>query len=180
MMTREKDQYLSLRDRSNIANRNSADLFVSIHCNATSKKSSKMMGFETYFLSEARTNEERAVAALENAALQFDGIEPTDEVSLILYDLAQSAYLDESNVFAEFIQDNAARRLSIPSRGVRQAGFYVLRGAFMPAVLVECAFISNANEEKLLRQKSFRKKLAYCIFCGIRDFVVDYERRLNN
>lgn len=179
-MTRVKDEYLSLRERTNIANRNSADLFVSIHCNATSKRSTKMKGFETYFLSEARTNEERAVAALENAALRFDGVQPTDDVSRILYDLAQSAYLDESNRFAESIQDNAARRLSIPSRGVKQAGFYVLRGAFMPAVLVECAFISSTKEEKLLGSKSFRKKLAYCIFCGIRDYVTDYERRLNN
>lgn len=179
-MTRERDEYLSLRERTNLANRYSADLFVSIHCNATSKRSSKMKGFETYFLSEARTNEERAVAALENAALQFDGIDPTDEVSLILYDLAQSTYLHESNRFAELIQDNAVRRLSIPSRGVKQAGFYVLRGAFMPAVLVECAFISSTEEEKLLRKKSFRRELAYCIFCGIRDFIADYERRVNH
>ena len=179
-MTRDRDEYRSLRERTNLANRYSADLFVSIHCNATSKRSSKLRGFETYFLSEARTNEERAVAALENAALQFDGVEPTDEVSLILYDLAQSEYLEESNRFAELIQDNAARRLSIPSRGVKQAGFYVLRGAFMPAVLVECAFISSIEEEKLLRKKSFRQELAHCIFCGIRDFITDYERRLNH
>jgi N-acetylmuramoyl-L-alanine amidase len=179
-MTRDKDEYCSLRERTNIANRNSADLFVSIHCNATAKRSKTMKGFETYFLSEARTSEERAVAALENAALQFDGVPPTDEVSRILYDLAQSAYLDESNRFAESIQDNATRLLSIPSRGVKQAGFYVLRGAFMPAILVECAFISSIQEEKLLRTKAFRKKLAYSIFCGIRDYVADYERRLNN
>jgi N-acetylmuramoyl-L-alanine amidase len=179
-MTRDKDEYISLRERTNIANRNSADLFVSIHCNATPKRSTTMKGFETYFLSEARTNEERAVAALENAALQFDGVQPADDVSRILYDLAQSAYLDESNRFAEYIQDYAARTLSIPSRGVKQAGFYVLHGAFMPAVLVECAFISSVEEEKLLGSKSFRKNLAYCIFCGIRDYITDYERRVNN
>ncbi len=178
-MTRQKDEYLSLKERTNIANRNSADLFVSIHCNA-SKKKSKSSGFETYFLSEARTNEERAVAALENAALRFDGIEPTDELSFILYDLAQSAILEVSNSFAEYIQENAEKLLPIPSRGVKQAGFYVLHGAFMPAILIECGFISNVKEEKLLKKKSFRKKLAYCIFCGIRDFITDYERRLNN
>ncbi len=179
MMTREKDKYLSLKARTNFANRNSADLFVSIHCNA-SGKSRKMKGFETYFLSEARTNEARAVAARENASLKFDGIEPTDEVSFILYDLAQSAFLQESNCFAEHIQSSAERMLPIPSRGVKQAGFYVLRGAFMPAILIECAFVSNLEEEKLLRQKSFRKKLAYSIFCGIKEYVDDYERRLNN
>jgi N-acetylmuramoyl-L-alanine amidase len=180
LLTREKDIYLSLNERTNIANRNSADLFVSIHCNASKKKTSKAKGFETFFLSEAKTDEARAAAALENAALRFDGIEPTDEVSLILYDLAQSAYLEESNLFAEFIQASAEKYLSIPSRGVSQAGFYVLRGAFMPSVLIESAFISDLQEEKLLRQKSFRKKLAYCIFKGIKNFIEDYERRLNN
>ncbi len=179
-MTREKDEYLSLKERTNIANRNSADLFVSIHCNASSQRSNKRKGFETYFLSEARTNEERAVAALENAALKFDGMEPDDNISLILYDLAQSAFLEESNRFAEHVQGHAEKLLPIPSRGVKQAGFYVLHGAFMPAILIECAFISNPEEEKLLRKKSFREKLAYCIFCGIRDFIDDYERRLNN
>lgn len=178
-MTREKDMYLSLKERTNIANRNSADLFVSIHCNA-SKKKSKMSGFETYFLSEARTNDERAVAALENAALRFDDVEPSDDISFILYDLAQSVFLAESNVFAEYIQGSAEKLLPIASRGVKQAGFYVLNGAFMPAILIECGFISTVAEEKLLRRDSFRKKLAYCIFCGIRDFIEDYERRLNN
>jgi len=179
MMTREKDKYLSLKARTNFANRNSADLFVSIHCNA-SGKSRKMKGFETYFLSEARTNEARAVAARENASLKFDGIEPNDEVSFILYDLAQSSFLEESNSFAEHVQSSAEKLLPISSRGVKQAGFYVLRGAFMPAILIECAFVSNPDEEKLLKQESFRKKLAYSIYCGIKDYVDDYERRLNN
>jgi N-acetylmuramoyl-L-alanine amidase len=179
VMTREKDMYLSLKARTNIANRNSADLFLSIHCNASAKKA-KMTGFETYFLSEAKTNEARAVAARENASLEFDGVEPSDAVSFILYDLAQSAYLEESNRFAEYIQECAEENLSIPSRGVKQAGFYVLRGAFMPSALVECAFVSDIEEEKLLKTKAFRKKLAQSIFKGVCSFIEDYERRLNN
>lgn len=179
IMTREKDKYLSLKARTSIANRNSADLFISIHCNA-SGKTAKMTGFETYFLSEARTTEARAVAMRENASLKFDGVEPTNIVEEILVDLVQTAYLEESNKFAEYIQDYAKKQLSVPSRGVKQAGFYVLRGAYMPAVLVECAFVSNLAEEKLLKQKSFRKKLAYCIYSGIKDYIEDYERRLNN
>jgi N-acetylmuramoyl-L-alanine amidase len=180
ILTRNRDLYLSLKERTNMANRNAADLFVSIHCNATAKGMSRS-GFETYFLSEAKTNEERAVAALENAALKFDKVEmPNDDISFIFYDLAQSAFLDESNQFAENIQASAERNLKIPSRGVKQAGFYVLHGAFMPAVLVECAFISNPEEERLLRQKEFQKRLAYCIFQGIKDYIEDYERRANN
>lgn len=179
VMTREKDIYLSLRERTNIANRNSADLFISVHCNASSKKA-KMTGIETYFLSEAKTTEARAVAARENASLEFDGVEPDDAVSFILYDLAQSAHLEESNRFAEYIQMSAEDNLSIPSRGVKQAGFYVLRGAFMPSVLIECAFVSDIEEEKLLKTKTFRKKLADTIFAGVCNFIADYERRLNN
>jgi len=179
LLTREEDVYFSLKGRTDFANNHSADLFISIHCNA-SPKSRKSSGFETYFLSDAKTTEARAVAALENASLKFDGIEPTDQVSLILYDLAQNAYLEESNILAEFIQTSAEACLSIPCRGVSQAGFYVLRGAFMPALLVETAFISNLEEEKLLKTKVFQKELAYSVFKGTESFINDYERRLNN
>ena len=180
ILTRDRDLYLSLKERTNMANRNAADLFVSVHCNAT-RRGITRSGFETYFLSEAKTNEERAVAALENASLKFDNVEmPSDDISFIFYDLAQSAYLDESNNFAESIQSSAERNLKIPSRGVKQAGFYVLHGAFMPAVLVECAFISNPEEEKLLRKKQFQKQLAYCIYRGIKNYIDDYERRVNS
>jgi len=179
LLTREKDVYLSLKARTNIANLNGADIFVSIHCNA-SAKGSRERGFETYFLSEARTDEARAVEARENASLKFDGMEPSDDITFIFYDLAQSAFLEESNRFAEFIQTSAEKFLEIPARGVNQAGFYVLRGAFMPAVLIESAFISNREEERLLRKKSFKRKLAYCMFQGMKNFITDYERRLNN
>ncbi len=180
LLTRDRDQYLSLKARTGFANRNAADIFISIHCNA-SPKSRQARGFETYFLSEARTNEERAVAAMENAALMFDEeVKTSGDINFILYDLAQSLFLEESNNLAEAVQTNAEKLLSIPARGVNQAGFYVLRGAFMPAILVECAFISNPEEEKLLRQKEFKQKIAYIIFCGLKDFIIKYERRLNH
>lgn len=180
LLTRERDVYLSLRSRTNFANRQNADLFISIHCNA-SPKNRNARGFETYFLSEAKTNEARAVESMENAALMFDEeFEQKDEISFILYDLAQSAFLEESNSLAECIQGSAEKALSIPARGVSQAGFYVLRGAFMPAILVECAFISNPEEEKLLRKKKVKQELAHAIFCGIREYISGYERRLSN
>lgn len=180
LLTRNKDQYMSLKSRTNFANRNSADIFISIHCNA-SPKSRNTGGFETYFLSEARTNEERAAAALENASLMFDEeLKLTGDINFILYDLAQSVFLEESNNLAEAIQTSAERLLNIPARGVSQAGFYVLRGAFMPAVLVETAFISNPEEEKLLRKKEFKEKIACAIFQGLKNFIRNYERRLNN
>uniref|UniRef100_A0A7C4X955 MurNAc-LAA domain-containing protein n=1 Tax=candidate division WOR-3 bacterium TaxID=2052148 RepID=A0A7C4X955_UNCW3 len=180
ILTRDKDVYLSLKARTQIANRNNADLFLSVHCNAA-KRNREARGFETYFLSEARTNEARAVAAMENASLKFDEeVLPSDAINFILYDLAQSAFLEESNYLAECIQTSGEKLLSIPARGVSQAGFYVLRGAFMPAVLVECAFISNPWEEKWLREKRNREKLAYAIFSGVKEYLQGYEQRLSN
>ncbi|MEO0215795.1 MAG: N-acetylmuramoyl-L-alanine amidase [candidate division WOR-3 bacterium] len=180
LLTRTNDIYLSLRARTQFANRNNGDVFLSIHCNA-SPRNRKASGFETYFLSEAKTDEARAVAAMENASLKFDeDIVPKDEINFILYDLAQSAFLEESNYLAECIQTSAERILSIPARSVNQAGFYVLKGAFMPAVLIECAFISNPEEEKWLRDKKNQQKLAYTIFCGVKEYIENYERRLNN
>ncbi len=180
LLTRTTDVYLSLRSRTQFANRNNGDLFLSIHCNA-SPRNREARGFETYFLSEAKTDEARAVAAMENASLKFDEeVIPKDEISFILYDLAQSAFLEESNYLAECIQTNAEKTLSIPARSVNQAGFYVLKGAFMPAVLVECAFISNPEEEKWLRDKKNQQKLAYAIFWGVKEYIEGYERRLNN
>jgi N-acetylmuramoyl-L-alanine amidase len=180
LLTRDRDQYLSLKGRTNFANRNSADIFVSIHCNA-SPRNRQARGFETYFLSEARTNEERTVAAMENASLMFDEeMKPAGNINFILYDLAQSVFLEESNNLAEAIQTSAENLLNIPARGVNQAGFYVLRGAFMPAILVECAFLSNPEEEALLRKKDFQERIGYVLFCGLRNFISDYERRLNH
>ncbi len=180
LLTRDRDQYLSLKGRTNFANRNSADIFVSIHCNA-SPRNRQARGFETYFLSEARTNEERTVAAMENASLMFDEeMKPSGNINFILYDLAQSVFLEESNNLAEAIQTSAENLLNIPARGVNQAGFYVLRGAFMPAILVECAFLSNPEEEALLRKKDFQERIGYVLFCGLRNFISEYERRLNH
>ncbi len=180
VMTRDDDKYLSLGKRTKFANRNRADLFVSIHCNA-SKKRKQPDGMETYFLSEAKTDEARATAALENASLQFDEPEEySSELARILSDMAQAEFLQESSDLAENIQEEATKRLPVANRGLNQANFYVLKGAFMAAALVECAFISNPAEEKLLRDKKFRNSVAHGIFCGIKKFVVKYEaRRLN-
>lgn len=180
VLTRDDDYYLSLGKRTKLANRSRADLFVSIHCNA-SKRKKKSAGMETYFLSEAKTDEARATAALENAAVKFD--EPqgfSNELEFIFFDLAQSEFLRESSNLAELIQEEAGVRLTIPDRGINQANFYVLNGAFMPAVLVESAFISNVEEERLLKDSKFRTSIAYCVFCGIRKFVKDYETRRHN
>lgn len=177
VLTRETDVLVPLEERTQIANRCGADLFISIHTNSFKKRS--VRGCETFFLAAARNDQARAAAALENSSVRF---ELTDEASrnladleFILMDLVQSEYLKESSDLAAMIQKRLKKKLSIPDRGVSQAGFVVLNKAYMPAVLVETAFISNSKDEKLLKKGSFRQKIARAIFESVRDFKRKYE-----
>jgi N-acetylmuramoyl-L-alanine amidase len=179
VMTREKDEFIPLGERTQMANRLGADLFVSIHANASERIQPR--GCQTFFLARAKNDEARATAALENSALRFekeDNPAPFDEASdldFILMDIVQNEYLKESSDLAELIQNRFDGNLEIPNRGIDQAGFYVLNRAYMPAVLVETAFISNEIEEELLRKRSFRKALAESIAEGILDFKKKYQ-----
>ncbi len=179
LLTREDDRFVPLTERTNFANRNNADLFISIHCNA-SRDNPRAIGFETYFLSEARTDLERAQALKENRSLLSEE-NPflSSELGLILSDLAQQEFLKESEELACCIQDMADAYLGLQNRGVRQAGFYVLRGALMPAVLVECGFLSNKREEKLLRNEKTRERISEAIFRGIKRFLLTYEKKMS-
>jgi N-acetylmuramoyl-L-alanine amidase len=170
MMTREADAFVSLADRSKLGNGRKPDVFVSIHINASPNRAA--CGLETYFLSEAKTDWERAVAARENAAFEPAGAGKTgDELGMILADLAQNEFLWESSALAARIQEATVPHARIRDRGVRQAGFYVLRNTYMPAVLVECGFLSNRSEDKLLRTESHRERVAEGIFRGIAAFA---------
>ncbi|MFO7638354.1 MAG: N-acetylmuramoyl-L-alanine amidase [bacterium] len=180
LLTRGRDEYVPLLRRSQFAREQRADLFISVHANASENRNA--CGFETYFLSEAKTDWERAVAARENAAIELDRNDQQpmgDELELILADLAQNEYLTESSELAAAIQERTVPQARVLDRGVRQANFYVLRQNYMPAVLVEVGFLSNASEEKLLRNSQHREKLADGISQGIVEFVRRYERRLN-
>ena len=185
ILTRDDDSYVSLHRRTEIANSTGADIFVSLHANASRRQS--VGGCETFFLSPAKNDEARAVAMRENAALKFDeesGLttaELSDEDFIlrdIVSDMLQSSFLKESESLAGFIQTDMEKKLDIKNRGVDQAGFFVLVGAKMPAVLIEIAFISNTYEEKLLKQRWFRQKIAESIFEGIKRFKNKYESRL--
>ncbi|MDI6740935.1 MAG: N-acetylmuramoyl-L-alanine amidase [Candidatus Edwardsbacteria bacterium] len=185
VMTRDDDTFIPLSDRTALANKEAADLFISIHCNAAPKKKralKTMRGFETYFLSVAKTDEARATAAMENAAVEFEQpdrkVRDQDEVQFILWDMIQNEFLIESSDLAELIQEGIKSRVAVPSRGISQAGFYVLNGAYMPAVLIETAFISYKEEEKLLKTDAFREKLARGIAGGIGAFARKYQRTL--
>jgi N-acetylmuramoyl-L-alanine amidase len=178
VLTRDEDVFIPLGERTALANRKGADLFISIHANAAKRKQAS--GSETYFLSRAKNDEARAVATLENASLRFEkpdfDTEGGEDLDFILLDMVQNEYLKESQDLAALIQDNLEKHLPIPNRGVDQAGFYVLNKAYMPAVLVETAFISNANEAKLLKKDSFQDKIAQAITQAVGKFKDKYEK----
>jgi N-acetylmuramoyl-L-alanine amidase len=174
LLTRDTDEYVSLGSRTRLANSTMADLFVSIHCNAATNHSA--MGIETYFLSTARTSDARAVEILENSVIELDAGTPAQDnpLAFLLADMAQCIYQDRSSDLAMAIQQSLAGRWpGSPDRGVKQAGFYVLRGALMPSVLVEVAFISNSQEEEALRSLDFRLGTAEAIVNAILSFSED-------
>ena len=150
VLTRSTDVFVPLRERTNFANKQRADLFVSIHANAHPRAVSE--GVETYFLSsEATDNESRQIAAIENDVVQLESPQSrqkTDLLKSILWDMAQSEFQQESSFLAETVLDSMTQSLHLVNRGVKQAGFYVLGGAAMPAVLIEIGFLTNPKEEK--------------------------------
>ncbi|HKY60764.1 MAG TPA: N-acetylmuramoyl-L-alanine amidase [Gemmatimonadota bacterium] len=180
VLTRDDDSFLALGERTRIANREQADLFVSIHANSAESRSAE--GFETYFLSAAKSEDARRVAKMENSAIRYERpeIDPEslDELNFILWDLAQNEYLRESSALAETIQVELDGRLPLESRGVKQAGFFVLNGAYMPAVLFEMAFISNPREEALLNDSAFRTRLVDGLATSLLGYLDGYGRRL--
>ncbi|MBM3284620.1 MAG: N-acetylmuramoyl-L-alanine amidase [Candidatus Aminicenantes bacterium] len=165
-MTRDKDIDVALENRAAIANNHKADLFISIHTNSSYRRNAR--GSETFFLSLNATDEEaRRLAYLENSSAQLDKPlveESEDEIKMILWDMAQSAYLKQSQALAEIIQDELNSLLGTANRGIKQAPFKVLTGVACPAVLVEVAFISNPEEEKELARESFQDSVAEAVY----------------
>lgn len=182
ILTRADDRFLKLRERSRIATAKSADLFVSIHVNAQERGSSAR-GFETYFLSEARTEESKRVAMRENSVLELEGETAAGTIGTLQYILAgleQNENVQESNRFAGFVQNELRREVESPDRGVKQAGFYVLMGATgtMPSVLVETGFITNPGDEKMLRSRTGVERIARSLDRAIGSYFEEVDRRL--
>ena len=180
VLTRDSDVFVPLRERTNFANKQGADLFVSIHANAHPQAVSE--GVETYFLSsEASDNAARQVAATENNVVQLESPASRrqgDVLKSILWDLAQSEFQEESSSMAETVQDSMSKSLNLVSRGVKQAGFYVLGGAAMPAILIEVGFVTNRKEEKKLATPEYREALARAIYAGLAEYKRRYDQRL--
>lgn len=178
VLTRDSDLLLPLDDRTSIANHEKADLFLSVHAN--SSRSASAQGSETYYLSlEASDKIAQEVAARENAS---NGVVagPAEEtgnpdLDFVLWDLAQSAHLKESSELAEAIQVEMNAVTDSANRGIKQAPFRVLVGATMPAVLLEVAFISNPEEEKVLKSPDFQQTVADAVARAVARF---YGKRL--
>jgi N-acetylmuramoyl-L-alanine amidase len=168
-LTRDRDEDLGLDQRTAIANNYKADLFISIHSNASRARDAK--GSEVYFLSyQASDDEGRRIAQLEGEAVPEAPAGLGSDVALILWDMAQAEHLEESSSLASRIQEELAVVTGSQGRGVKQAPFRVLVGAAMPAVLVEIAFISNPEEEKLLTSDAYQSKVASALARGIARF----------
>ncbi len=176
ILTRDNDRAVALDERTAIANHNRADLFVCIHANSSRRHDAR--GAETYFLSyQATDDDSRAVAAIENNAMGLDeGVQGNSSLEMVLWDLAQSAFLKESSSLAEIVQENLNDALGITNRGIKQAPFRVLMGATMPAVLIEVAFISNPEEEKRLRDPAFKDRVAGAIYDSVKRFHDKYVK----
>jgi N-acetylmuramoyl-L-alanine amidase len=186
VMTRTTDTLIGLYDRGPIANEKGGDLFVSIHVNAANlrwRRPGDARGFETYFLAEAKTEDERRVERMENEAIRFETAAQApkdDPLSFIIHDMAQNEHLRESQELAAAIQDGIGNVHPGPSRGVKQAGFVVLTTAFMPAVLVEIGFGTNVAEARYLATPARQREIAEAIANATTSYLEAYERRLGS
>jgi N-acetylmuramoyl-L-alanine amidase len=177
--TRKTDKFVELFKRGKIANENNGKLFVSIHCNSLGRKRPDINGFEVYLLRPGRTEEAIAIAEFENSVIEYEEDptkykELTDE-NFILVSMAHSSYMRYSEKFSDVLNQRWKLDVGIKSRGIKQAGFYVLVGASMPGVLIESGYLSNRSDEKYLKSQRGQKEIADAIFNAIKDYKIYYD-----
>lgn len=182
--TRSNDTFVELYKRGKIANERGGKLFISIHCNSTPEKPSNAEGFEIYLLRPGRTQEAIKIAERENSVIKLESDQHkyqklTDE-NFILVSMAHSAYMKYSEKFSDVTNKRMSTGMKVCSRGVKQAGFYVLVGASMPSVLIELGFLSNKKDETYLASKNGQQKIAESIFKGIQDFRQFYDEQIES
>ncbi len=181
LYTRQDDRYVLWDDRANLANRNKADAFISIHVNAS--PSPHVYGTETWVMGLHKTESNLEVAKRENSVILLDehskeraeGFDPNNPESYILFSLTQSAYTESSLKLAAKIQEQFEKRAGRKNHGVKQAGFLVLWKTAMPSVLVEVGFLSNEKEEAFLASEYGQDILASAIFRAVREYKIEVE-----
>ncbi|MBQ1175973.1 MAG: N-acetylmuramoyl-L-alanine amidase [Paludibacteraceae bacterium] len=181
--TRNKDVFVNLNERARIANRAKADLFISIHTNASKNKSAN--GMETFTLGVSRSKENMEVAMLENSVIlleddyekKYEGFDPNSTDSYIMFEFMKDQYMDRSISCADLIQQNMINASKRNNRGVRQAGFLVLRATTMPSILIELGFISNKEEEKFLNNSDNQTKICKAIYQAFTDYKHNIDKK---
>jgi len=185
--TRKTDVFIKLKDRPKIANDNNADLFVSIHCNAS--KNSAAKGSETYVLGVHKNETNLNVAKKENSVIylekdysvNYDGFDPQSTNSLVALTIGQEEYIENSLLLASLIQENIKKTTALKSRGlngVNQAGFWVLARNSMPSVLVETGFLSNPQDAKYLMSNRGQDKVANALYLGFKEYKKYWDEQV--
>jgi N-acetylmuramoyl-L-alanine amidase len=188
VMTRSADVFVELPERGRIANARRGDIFISIHVNASAPRArngSAARGVETYFLAVAKTEDAQRVADMENASIRFETqseVAKDDPLAFIINDMAENEHLRESSDLASVIQRRLSARHPGPvgDRGVKQGPFRVLVTSYMPAVLVELGFATNADDAAYLLDPAHQKAMAEAIAAAAVDYFEDYERRVGS
>ncbi len=165
VMTRDRDVFIELDERPTVARNNNADLFISIHANASRNRRAR--GVETYLLNLTKDRNIMEVAARENAMTQ----KSMSDINSILYDLVLDNKRDESLELAHKVQHSLVKDLKVADKGVKQGPFLVLYGAAVPSILTEVGFISNPDEERRLKSSDYRQSIAEAIYNGVKEYV---------
>ena len=181
--TRNKDVFVELIERARIANRNNADMFISIHCNSVAN-SPKTNGAETFIMGDHRNSANLAVAKRENASILYEsnaeenygGFDPNSTEAYIAFSFIQSEFKQHSLEMAELIQNELVTKAKRGDRGVQQAGFMVLYKTAMPSVLVELGFISNPAEEQYMMSSDGQDYLASAVYRAFCTYKTNYEK----
>ena len=176
--TRKTDKFIELSERGNIANKNNADLFISIHCNANENK--EAAGTETYLMGLHKSESNLTVSKRENNAIllekdyktneAYSGFDPNTPAGHIILTLMQNAYITQSAKFAGHVEAQFKIITKLKSRGVKQAGFLVLWKTAMPGVLIETGFLTNAGDRKTLGKDSGQSVIANAIFKAVKKY----------
>ena len=171
-ITRDKDEFIPLYERSRFANEARCDIFISIHSNSYPKKPNEN-GFEIYFLSEKASDPWASeVADYENASIEYEGgVFDYTATALVLHSIARNEYINQGSLIAGYIAKFMEKMTPFKNRGIKQAAFYVLRGTYCPSVLVEVGFMTNRNDKRNLDNPSVQKKVANAIYNGVLEYI---------
>jgi len=186
LYTREKDTFVELHERASFANRNSADLFISIHCNHS--PASYVQGTETYVMGNDKSDANLEVARRENSVValetnykdKYDGFNLDDPLSDIIFSLYQNSYREQSLKFAQLIENQFKNRAMRHSRGPKQESFLVLYKTNMPSVLIEIGFLSNKAEEQFLDSDIGQVLIGSAIYRAFKEYKAHWDSRAQN